>query len=185
MEVVVARFKPFYIGLFLAMFIVVSTPVFMAPMCGVGGVHGGCSPLRFAGVIAAAVGVTLLHEAVHVLVARLLGVKGLRVRLEPRLGAVMVDYDYVTPRQYLLVALAPQVLTPLLVYAARLLQGYPGMLACIAGLVNLAGGAPDVVNGLYFYLVHGDAERFRLLYGPRGVEGGVVEYRDRLVVYTF
>ena len=125
------------------------------------------------------------HELLHLAAAKLLRVPGARLRFIPRLTALLLDYDYITPNQYFIVALAPQLMTPLLLWAASTTGGLASLALCIAAVVNLAGGAPDIVNALYFRLVHGDAIRFRLLYRWDGqVDGGVVEYRDRIIVYV-
>ena len=188
MRVRVARFRPFYAGLFASMGLLVATPFIVAAWCwprlGVGG--WGCSPAVPAALLSATLAVIVAHELVHYLVARLLGVPGARLRVEPRIAAIMLDYDYMTPNQYLVVALAPQLLTPLLVALGLWLGGLPGLSLCVAAAANLAGGAPDVVNALYFRLVHGSASRFMLLYRWDGrVDGGVVEYPDgSIVVYV-
>ncbi len=136
-------------------------------------------------LLAAALATALAHEAIHLAAARLLGVPGARLRFAPRITALIVDYDEMTPSQYFTVALAPQLLTPLLLAAASHLEGLPGLVLCVAGVVNLAGGAPDIVNALYFRLVHGDAQRFRPLYRWDGqIDGGIVEYKDKLIVYV-
>ena len=185
MEVVVERFKPFYLGLFVSMLLLVTLPVLIAGYCAPGPGEGLPCPLGLAASLGAAAAAALVHEALHYAAARLLGVRGLRLRLSWRLAAIVVDYDYMTPRQYLVVALAPQLLTPLLLAYALAAGGVAGLLACIAAAANLAGGAPDIVNGLYFYMVHRRAEELRPLYDERGsVAGGVVVYPGRLVVYA-
>ncbi len=188
MMVEVARFRPFYVGLFLAMALLVAAPLVAAPFCAIarGGVGVGC-PLGPLLAFSAALGVAFLHEFIHYAAARLLGVRGLKLRLLGRFGALTMDYDWMTPRQYLVVALAPQLLTLVLGFVAARAVGAAGLVACVGFLANLVGGAPDIVNALYFYMAHGDADEFRLLYDENGgVAGGVVVYRGRrLVVYLF
>ncbi len=185
-RVEVARFKPFYVGLFLSMALLVVLPVLVAGRCAYQGEPLPC-PLGLAVSIAAAVATALAHEGLHYLAARAVGVRGLRLVLHRGLAALMIIYDYMTPRQYLVVALAPQLLSAVLALAAAYTGGLARLLLCIGLAANLAGGAPDVVNALYFYMVHRGASRFTLLYGEDGrVAGGVVEYPDgRLVVYVF
>lgn len=185
-RVEVARFKPFYLGLFASMALLVALPVLVAGRCGGPGAQLPC-PLGLLASIATAVLVAAGHELLHYLAARVMGVRGLRLVAHRGLAAVMMLYDYMVPRQYLVVALAPQLLSVGLALLAYLASGPLRLLACIGLAANLAGGAPDVVNALYFYLVHGSAARFTLLYGEDGsVAGGVVEYPDgRLVVYVF
>ncbi len=185
MEVVVEKFKPFYLGLFVSMLLLVALPVAIAGRCAPGPGEALPCPLGLAASIASAVAAAAAHEAMHYLAARLLGVTGLRLRFSGRLAAIVVDYDYMTPGEYLVVALAPQLLTPLLLGYALAAGGAAGLLACIAAAANLAGGAPDIVNGLYFYMVHRRASELRPLYDEGGgVAGGVVVYPGRLVVYT-
>ena len=185
MRVVVARFRPFYAGLFLSMGLLVATPFIVAAWCAprLGLAGWGCSPRVPLALLSSTLAVVVAHELVHYAAARLLGVPGARLRFEPRIAAIMLDYDYMTPNQYLVVATAPQLLTPLLVAAGLHLGGLVGLSLCVAAAANLAGGAPDVVNALYFRLVHGSASRFRLLYRWDGrVDGGVVEYDDETIV---
>lgn len=184
-RVELARFKPFYLGLFLSMLLLALLPLVAATMCRPE--KPLPCPLGLLASLAAALTAAMLHEALHYLAARILHVQGLRLRLHRGLAALMVEYDWMTPRQYLVVALAPQLLTLLLAAAIAATSGALRLLLCVAAAANLAGGAPDIVNALYFYMVHGSALRFTLLYGEDGsVAGGVVEYRDgRLVVYVF
>ena len=183
----VARFKPLYVGLFLAAAILVATPLVFAEYCGsLLVIHrvAGCiySLLIYIG---AALLLVVVHEVVHYLAARILRVPGSRLVFNKKLAAVMLDYYYMTPGQYLVVAIAPPLLTPVLLYLGLASYSVLGGIACVMAAANLAGGAPDVVNALYFALVHGDAEKFYLLYRWDGVvEGGVVEYSDRIVVYV-
>ena len=185
-RVEIARFKPLYLGLFLAIAVLVTTPIFFTKYCEsllALRARTGCT-LSLIVFVASALLLVVVHEAVHYVVALLLRVKGARLVVNKRLAAIMLDYHYMTPLQYVLVTLAPQLLTPPLLYLG-LHPSALGGVACIMAAANLAGGAPDLVNALYFWLVHGDAERFYLLYRWDGVvEGGVVEYRDRLVVYV-
>ena len=184
-RVEIARFKPLYAGLFLAILVLVSMPLVFANHCE--SLYSlnkatGC-PASLLVYIAAALLLVAVHEATHYVVAVALRVPGARLLFNKKLVALMLDYDYMTPSHYLLVTLAPQILTPLLLYLATQ-HTVLGGIACVMAAANLAGGAPDVVNALYFWLVHGDTERFYLLYRWDGVvEGGVVEYRDRIVVY--
>ena len=185
-EVVVERFQPFYIGLFLAIALIILFPILLTPLCGPIAIpHGECAP-ALAASLAAAIATIIAHEATHYTVARLLHVPGAKMRAEWKMLALMLDYNYMTPKQYLVVTLAPQALTILLLAIAPLLQGTPRLAACIAAGANLAGGAPDIVNSLYFTMVHGKAQKFHLLYNEKGaVEGGIVEYRDKLILYLF
>ncbi len=181
----ISRLKTFYAGLFLSMAIIMLFPIVLLPVCRPS--HDpllGCTG-SLAALLGVAVATILGHEAIHFAAASLLGVRGARLRFHPRYAALMLDYEYMTPKQYLLVAFAPQVLTPILFYLAYLYGGFLGLALCVAAGANLAGGAPDIVNGAYFYLAHGDARKFLLLYGSDGsIEGGVVEYDDKLVVYV-
>lgn len=185
-RVEIARFKPLYAGLFLAVLILVSMPLVFPRYCEsiyILNTVAAC-PLSLLVYIASALILVAVHEATHYAAAVALRVRGARLLFNKKLVAVMLDYDYMTPGQYLLVTLAPQILTPILLYLATL-HSIVGGIACVMAAANLAGGAPDVVNALYFWLVHGDAERFYLLYRWDGmVEGGVVEYEDKIIVYV-
>lgn len=184
-RVEIARFKPLYAGLFLAILVLVSMPLVFANHCEslyLLNKIAGC-PASLLVYIASALLLVAVHEVTRYVVAIALRVPGARLLFNKKLVALMLDYDYMTPGQYLLVTLAPQILTPILLYLA-VQHSVLGGVACVMAAANLAGGAPDVVNALYFWLVHGDAERFYLLYRWDGVvEGGVVEYRDKVVVY--
>ncbi|BEP17240.1 hypothetical protein PYJP_05920 [Pyrofollis japonicus] len=184
-HVELAKFKPFYIGLLLSIAILIASPLLFATRCSYAPCRSSSAVLGLLGAIGAALLLVAIHESAHYTAARLLHVPGARLVFNRRLGAVMLDYNYMTPKQYVVVALAPQLLTPILLWAAILTSGFAALALCIMGAANLAGGAPDIVNALYFGLVHGSAERFHLLYRWDGsVEGGVVEYRDKLVVYV-
>ncbi len=184
-RVEIARFRPFYAGLFLAILMLAFMPLVFARYCEslylLNEATGHLAGLIV--YIASALFLVVIHEATHYATAMALRVPGARLLFNKKLVALMLDYDYMSPSQYLLVTLVPQALTPLLLYLA-IERSVLGGIACVMAAANLAGGAPDVVNALYFWLVHGDAERFYLLYRWDGaVEGGVVEYRDKIIVY--
>lgn len=172
----------FYVGVAFAFVTVFLLAVLLPrpeprPCCGC----TGCSCVLV--VIAGIVATVFVHEGLHVVAARAVGVRGLRVRLEPRMGSLLLDYDWMTPLQYVIVALAPQVLSVVLLILLVVARDY-SLLLWPSLVVNVAGGVPDMLNAIYFGLVHGDARRFWLLYDERGrVVGGVVEYPDKLVVY--
>ncbi len=182
MEAVLQRPVVFQVGVALAFVSVVLLAVLLprpapSPCCGCSGC--GCVAL----VVAAILATVFLHEALHVVAARLVGVRGLRVRFEPRLVSLILDYEWMTPLQYVVVALAPQLLSIVLLIVLVAIPGY-SLVAWPSLVVNVAGGIPDMINAIYFGLVHGDARRFWLLYDEKGrVVGGVVEYVDKLVVY--
>ncbi len=187
-EVVVKRAWNVYAGALLA---VIAGLLMVGPVAALAGfacVRG--VTLDFAAVLSLAiVGVVAAHELIHIIVAKLLGVKGLRVTFIPRLLSVAVDYDYMSPGQYFAVALAPQGLSLLLLWLAHilLLDGvYAGaVITYTAAVVNVVGGVPEVFLAAYFSTVHRNARRLALLYDEKGIAGGVVEEPGRLVVYMF
>jgi hypothetical protein len=186
LRVDIARFNVFYVGLAFASLYIVGLPVVAGlcpcPPCSGAGLSG---LLTVSLLVAATLGAILVHEYTHYLAARLAGVEGARIRASLRMAALMLEYDYMSPREYVIVTLAPQILTAVYLALAGLTCGSPLTLAfCVAGLINLGGGIPDIVNSIYFGVVHHGAKSFRLLYDEDGrVAGGVVEYNDRIVVY--
>ncbi len=124
-----------------------------------------------------------LHELLHVLAALLLHVNGVRLRIVNYLALLVLDYDAMTPRQFALVALAPQLLDiPLYLIAtsSRVLS----IPAYTALLVNVAAGIVDIVNAVYVAVAHRRAKRLTPLYDEHGyIVGTVVEYTDRIIVY--
>jgi len=186
LRVEVARLNVFYVGLGLAVLYIVGLPL-IARLCPCPPCLGvRPHPALAAALLAVATPATILaHEYTHYLAARILGVRGARVRGSARMLALMLDYDYMTPGEYVTVTLAPQILTLTLLALEGLACGGPAALAlCIGALVNLGGGIPDIANSIYFGLAHHRAKGFRLLYDEDGrVAGGVVEYRDKIVVY--
>lgn len=138
-------------------------------------------------LVAVLVGIALLHELVHAASARLMGVRGVRIRTAFHIGAIMMDYLWMTPLQYLIVAVAPQVLSVIILAVVRsgLVTGSLGLILCLGLIFNISGSMVDIVSAVYFSLAHWRANRFMLLYDDRGrVVGCVVEHDDKLVVYT-
>jgi Zn-dependent protease len=178
------RVNPLMLGLAFTLLYLVGLPL-AAGLC-ICPIHAGCSSL-LAATLAALAAVIVLHELFHYLAALALGVEGLRLKFNARLGAIMLDYTSMTPGQYVAVALAPQALTLLLILLSWASCGsIVATFACTAALVNLGGGIPDIVNAVYFGILHRRARSFHLLYDEQGrVVGGVVEYPDKLVVYLF
>jgi len=186
LRVEVARPNVFYVGLTLALMYIIGLPVAArlcpCPPCA----SAGTSPSLAASLLAAStLGSILAHEYTHYLAAKLMGVAGAHVRGSLRMAALMLDYDYMSPGEYVAVTLAPQALTVAYLALAGLSCGGPVTLAlCVAGLTNLGGGIPDIANSIYFGIAHRGARGFRLLYDEDGrVAGGVVEYDDRIVIY--
>ncbi len=147
------------------------------------------APLAACLAAAVAAAVVAAHELLHLAWARRLGV-GARLRFAPRLLALALDYDAMSPRQYASVALAPQLLTLALAASAALLNaaglGVAASLALLGAAVNLVGGVPELVLSAYFRLAHPRARRLALLYDESGgIAGGVVEEPGRIVVYVF
>ena len=144
---------------------------------------GGALDCRIVAASAAyAVITAFLHELLHVLAALLLRVDGVRVRILNYLALLVLDYNGMTPRQFALVALAPQLLDiPLLLLVEVPALRIP---AYISLLVNTAAGILDIINAVYVALVHRRAKRLTPLYDENGyIIGTVVEYTDRIIVY--
>ncbi len=183
MRVVLARFNPVMVGVILGFFIVVVVP-FVLGLLRLAALPG--SPVYFAVLLLGVVDVSLWHELLHIAAAGAVGVPGLRFRFSGRLLGFVMDYDYMQLWQYVVVALAPQTLTLLLLLAGVAVRGAAGGVLAVMGLGNLAGGVVDIVNAVYFAARHPRARRLLLLYDEDGrVVGGVVEEDDKLVVYQF
>lgn len=123
-----------------------------------------------------------LHELLHVLAALLLNVGGVKVRMLNYLALLVLDYEAMTPRQFAIVALAPQLLDlPLLLLLNNPVIRIP---VYVALLVNIAAGIIDIINAAYVALVHRRARRLTPLYDENGyIVGTVIEYSDRIIVY--
>ncbi|ALL00999.1 hypothetical protein Pyrde_0951 [Pyrodictium delaneyi] len=188
-KVIVRRAWSIYAGLVAALATPIIVMYLIAPLCGrtIGCSPGGCViEVNMIVLAASLASVVVLHELIHMVSARLIGVEGVRLRLVARMGAIMIDYSWMTPRQYLVVALTPQLLSiiALAMIAYGMIRGTLGLALCIAFVFNVSGGMVDIVNAVYFSLTHWYAKRFLLLYSENGgVAGGVVEYDDKLVVY--
>ncbi len=177
MKVIIRRAWSLYAGLPLGLML--SFLFISVSMC------KSCSTPDITSFIAAIVATLAIHEALHYVVGRLIGVNGLRLRFLLKLTAIVVEYDRVTPHQYVAMALAPHVLTIFLIMLILTSTCTPIPL-CAALIVNLVGSGPDTALAMYYGIRHRRACFFKLLYDEKGaIVGGVVEYSDRLVVYIF
>ncbi|NPA04629.1 MAG: hypothetical protein GXO09_00855, partial [Crenarchaeota archaeon] len=107
MRVVLARFNPVTAGILAGLFIVFTAP-FILGLLRLASLPR--SPEYFVILLLAVLDISLWHEIVHLLAARLVGVPGLRFTFNMRLLGFVMDYDYMQLWQYIVVALAPQTL---------------------------------------------------------------------------
>ncbi len=127
---------------------------------------------------------TALHEELHYLAAHLVGIRGVKLRTSPLLGALILDYDSATPKQLAIVALAPQALNAALAMLTLLYPQYTKPLYA-ALVVNVAASMLDLGTAALLLTRHRRARQVKPLYDENGVIiGAVIEYSDRIIVYT-
>ena len=127
---------------------------------------------------------TALHEELHYLTAHIAGVKGVKLRASPLLGAVTLDYDSATPSQLAAIALAPQALNAALAILTILYPQYAKPLYA-ALVVNIATSTLDLGTAALLLTRHRHAKTVKPLYDENGaIIGAVIEYTDHIIVYT-
>ncbi len=141
-----------------------------------------CPDILLAAV--AIIATTALHEELHYLAAHLVGVRGVRLKTSPLLGALILDYDSATPKQLAIVALAPQALNAALAALTILYPQYAKPLYA-ALVVNVAASMLDLGTAALLLTRHRRAKQVKPLYDENGViVGAVIEYSDKIIVYT-
>ncbi|WP_048191462.1 DUF3267 domain-containing protein [Pyrolobus fumarii] len=96
-------------------------------------------------LLAAYTATIVLHELIHYIVARLAGVEGLRFVVDAKRGAIGFTYERATPMAIRVAALAPQLLTVVLL-AVWLVTG--AVEALLTAILNIVGSVNDLANSV-------------------------------------
>ncbi|RLF02488.1 MAG: hypothetical protein DRJ59_03465 [Thermoprotei archaeon] len=104
------------------------------------------------GFLLASLGLAVLHECIHIVTMRALGVEILRIKTMAVLGipvGLMVLYDEMSLKQYLSVALAPQVITAFFLQLSRIFSGALSALFLALYALHLVMSAGDFYGVVY------------------------------------
>ena len=120
-----------------------------------------------------------IHEFLHYLAGKIVGIKGLRIGWLRKYGAIFTDYSEVDSLRYSLFILAPVLVLQLILFAV-MMTGIP--LLGYAFHYQLASSIPDIFNLAYFTLLYGRCY-YEVLHDDKGKVLGFIVIKDNRRIF--